>query len=143
MLPLCFVRPDLFRNVLVDQVCAPHFTVYQQRDAMQCQIKNLPVFAPLSHCPVQRVSGEDLRNQLPGVRSFIVRYPDIPNINRGELVPVDGWRCQSCGTRLNLEVHHKELRSRSGDDSEQNLITLCTACQWLAHRGTKLRMARV
>lgn len=30
----------------------------------------------------------------------------------------DGWRCQSCGTLSNLEVHHKEFRSRLGDDSE-------------------------
>ena len=29
----------------------------------------------------------------------------------------------------NLEVHHKEFRSHSGAGSEENLITLCTACQ--------------
>ena len=34
----------------------------------------------------------------------------------------DGWRCQSCGSLKNLQVHHKEFRSQSGDDSEQNLI---------------------
>jgi hypothetical protein len=28
----------------------------------------------------------------------------------------DGWRCQLCGTTFNLEVHHKEFRSQSGDD---------------------------
>ena len=43
----------------------------------------------------------------------------------------DGWRCQSCGTMLNLEVHHKQFRSRSGEDSEENLIVLCSAC----HKG--------
>jgi len=47
----------------------------------------------------------------------------------------DGWRCQSCGTMLNLEVHHQELRSRSGDDSEQNLITLCAACHCIRNLG--------
>jgi 5-methylcytosine-specific restriction endonuclease McrA len=25
-------------------------------------------------------------------------------------------------------VHHKQLRSHSGHDSEENLITLCTEC---------------
>jgi 5-methylcytosine-specific restriction endonuclease McrA len=45
----------------------------------------------------------------------------------------DGWRCQSCGAMRNLEVHHQEFRSRSGDDSEENLITLCTACHGAAH----------
>jgi len=47
---------------------------------------------------------------------------------RHQVLRRDGWRCQSCGTRSNLEVHHKEFRSQSGDDSEQNLITLCAVC---------------
>ena len=46
----------------------------------------------------------------------------------------DGWRCQSCGTMSNLEVHHREFRSHSGADSEENLITLCTACHARVHR---------
>jgi len=47
---------------------------------------------------------------------------------RNEVLRRDGWRCQSCGTRSNLEVHHKQFRSRSGHDREENLITLCTTC---------------
>jgi 5-methylcytosine-specific restriction endonuclease McrA len=47
----------------------------------------------------------------------------------------DGWRCQACGTMSNLEVHHKEFRSQSGDDSEENLITLCTTCHSSVHCG--------
>lgn len=46
----------------------------------------------------------------------------------------DGWRCQSCGTMSNLEVHHREFRSHSGSDAEENLITLCTACHARQHR---------
>lgn len=45
----------------------------------------------------------------------------------------DGWRCQSCGAMANLEVHHKQFRSHSGNDSEENLITLCTACHNETH----------
>ncbi len=45
----------------------------------------------------------------------------------------DGWRCQSCGAMTNLEVHHGEFRSHSGADSEDNLITLCTACHARMH----------
>ena len=47
----------------------------------------------------------------------------------------DGWRCQSCGTMSNLEVHHKAFRSQAGDDSEENLITLCNACHASLHDG--------
>jgi 5-methylcytosine-specific restriction endonuclease McrA len=51
----------------------------------------------------------------------------------------DGWRCQSCGTMSNLEVHHQEFRSQAGDDSEENLITLCVGCHDLIHKGEQLR----
>ncbi len=46
----------------------------------------------------------------------------------------DGWRCQSCGTMSNLEVHHRQYRSHSGNDSEDNLITLCAKCHADIHR---------
>jgi 5-methylcytosine-specific restriction endonuclease McrA len=45
----------------------------------------------------------------------------------------DGWRCQNCGATERLQVHHKQLRSHSGDDSEENLITLCNCYHELAH----------
>ena len=46
----------------------------------------------------------------------------------------DSWRCQQCGSRTNLQVHHLQLRSQSGDDTEDNLITLCASCHSAAHR---------
>jgi 5-methylcytosine-specific restriction endonuclease McrA len=45
----------------------------------------------------------------------------------------DGWRCQYCGTMSHLEVHHKQFRSQSGHDSEENLITLCSTCHASVH----------
>jgi 5-methylcytosine-specific restriction endonuclease McrA len=53
---------------------------------------------------------------------------------RQQVLRRDGWRCQSCGTMSNLEVHHQKFRSQSGEDSELNLITLCTACHAQMHR---------
>jgi ATP-dependent DNA helicase RecQ len=53
---------------------------------------------------------------------------------RQQVLRRDGWRCQSCGSMSNLEVHHKEFRSRGGDDSEQNLITVCVECHSIVHR---------
>jgi 5-methylcytosine-specific restriction endonuclease McrA len=53
---------------------------------------------------------------------------------RQQILRRDGWRCQSCGTMSNLEVHHMEFRSHSGADSEENLITLCAACHAGVHR---------
>jgi 5-methylcytosine-specific restriction endonuclease McrA len=52
---------------------------------------------------------------------------------RQQVLRRDGWRCQSCGTVSNLEVHHKEFRSHCGQDSEENLITLCCKCHSTIH----------
>jgi 5-methylcytosine-specific restriction endonuclease McrA len=45
----------------------------------------------------------------------------------------DGWRCQTCGSMRHLEVHHLQFRSHSGQDIEQNLITLCAQCHARVH----------
>ena len=45
----------------------------------------------------------------------------------------DGWKCQHCGTRDQLQIHHMIRRSQSGDDSEGNLITLCSDCHRAIH----------
>src|SRR5271157_380269 len=63
--------------------------------------------------------------------------PPSYELLRQQVLRRDGWRCQSCGTMSNLEVHHREFRSHSGTDLEENLITLCTACHGGVHRPQK------
>ena len=53
-----------------------------------------------------------------------------------EILRRDGYRCQSCGSMQNLQVHHKEFRSHSGNDAESNLITLCASCHRRIHERT-------
>jgi 5-methylcytosine-specific restriction endonuclease McrA len=71
-------------------------------------------------------------------------FPDPPRIRldplsyqnlKQQVLRRDGWRCQPCGTMSNLEVHHKQFLSQSGDDSEENLITLCSTCHASAHQS--------
>lgn len=45
----------------------------------------------------------------------------------------DGWRCRKCGSLENLQVHHKMRRSRQGNDTLANLITLCAHCHMAEH----------
>jgi 5-methylcytosine-specific restriction endonuclease McrA len=66
---------------------------------------------------------------LPRLRLDPTSYESL----RQQVLRRDGWRCQSCGTMSNLEVHHKEFRSQLGEDSEENLITLCTTCHARVH----------
>ena len=40
----------------------------------------------------------------------------------------DGWKCQHCGRRDQLQIHHLVRRSQSGADCEENLIVLCSSC---------------
>ena len=62
---------------------------------------------------------------------------------RNQVLRRDGWRCQACGTMSNLEVHHKQFRSQSGDDSERNLITLCSQCHAAMHDGSRSPESRI
>ncbi len=67
----------------------------------------------------------------PRIRLEAEPYEEL----RQQVLRRDAWRCQSCGIMSNLEVHHKEFRSQSGNDSEQNLITLCSACHGSVHKS--------
>jgi 5-methylcytosine-specific restriction endonuclease McrA len=66
-------------------------------------------------------------------RLDVVAYESL----RQKVLRCDGWRCQSCGTMTNLEVHHQQFRSRSGQDAEENLITLCFICHASVHSHKK------
>lgn len=72
---------------------------------------------------------KEIRPKDPRLQLAPVSYEAL----RQQVLRRDGWRCQSCGTMEHLEVHHREFRSHSGDDSELNLITLCTACHRQMH----------
>jgi phage terminase large subunit GpA-like protein len=70
-----------------------------------------------------------LQKQVP-VSLATPEYDDL----RKRVFRRDAWRCQFCGFMTNLEVHHQTFRSHSGQDREENLITLCTDCHSSAHR---------
>ena len=74
-------------------------------------------------------------NQVRPKRAPLRLEPDVYERLRNRILRRDGWRCQLCGAMSNLEVHHKNFRSQSGDDSESNLVTLCATCHASVHRG--------
>jgi 5-methylcytosine-specific restriction endonuclease McrA len=69
-----------------------------------------------------------LQKQVP-VRLAAREYDEL----RERVLRRDFWRCQFCGSMTNLEVHHQQFRSQSGEDCEDNLITLCTDCHSFLH----------
>jgi 5-methylcytosine-specific restriction endonuclease McrA len=54
---------------------------------------------------------------------------------RFDVLRRDGWRCQMCGSKAAVEVHHLVHRSQRGSDIETNLTTLCSNCHTIVHRG--------
>ncbi len=71
---------------------------------------------------------------IPKLRCTRLPKDEYTNL-RCQVLARDGWRCQQCGSRTNLEIHHQILRCRLGDDREENLTTLCTSCHWRRHNG--------
>lgn len=63
---------------------------------------------------------------------------NIPNSTRKKVYARDGYRCALCDSTRYLQIHHYCPRSLGGNDTEENLITLCADCHALAH-GTVLR----
>jgi len=56
---------------------------------------------------------------------------------RNRVLERDGWRCQQCGRSTNLHVHHLRSRSKLGNDTCENLITLCVDCHRAVHPSGK------
>ena len=59
--------------------------------------------------------------------------PDAYRKLRRMILERDGWRCQHCGSISEVEVHHIQHRSRHGEDSDENLISLCPQCHRAMH----------
>jgi 5-methylcytosine-specific restriction endonuclease McrA len=70
-----------------------------------------------------------LRQREPRLKLDLEQY----RLLRQSVLQRDGWRCQLCGSLRDLQVHHRKFRSRLGDDSAQNLITLCVDCHQAKH----------
>jgi 5-methylcytosine-specific restriction endonuclease McrA len=74
-------------------------------------------------------------NRLQPKRPRIQLDPELYKQLCQRVMKRDGWQCQICGSRQNLQVHHKQLRSQQGSDNDLNLITLCAGCHDGLHRS--------
>jgi 5-methylcytosine-specific restriction endonuclease McrA len=72
---------------------------------------------------------EKLRQKRPRVVLAPEKYGQL----RIRTLQRDGWKCQRCGSSLNLQVHHLRFRGRLGSDVPDNLITLCMDCHSNEH----------
>jgi len=70
-----------------------------------------------------------VRVKAPRLRLDATGYRELHQ----QVLERDGWRCQICGSMQHLQVHHLKFRSHSGEDLEENLITLCADCHARVH----------
>lgn len=68
-------------------------------------------------------------NKHPRIRLDSESYREL----RWQVLQRDEWRCQLCGSRRNLQVHHIKPRSQCRNDSDDNLITLYSQCHGQVH----------
>jgi len=54
---------------------------------------------------------------------------------REKVLKRDGYTCQICGSKKNLEAHHIVPRSKGGTNLVENGITLCKDCHRAVHEG--------
>lgn len=70
----------------------------------------------------------------------------IPDPIRGAVLRRDKYKCIQCGWThddwnrsdpRHLELHHKKEHAKGGENTEENLMTVCTVCHDDIHRKTK------
>ncbi len=78
----------------------------------------------------------------PGVTNPALWYPERPPKTQWDrirkvVLERDDYTCRSCGHRAlkYMNVHHLE---KSGENTPENLITMCVACHAVLHIGRNL-----
>jgi hypothetical protein len=70
----------------------------------------------------------------------------IPDDVRSEVLRRDGYKCQKChwthsewnpSDPRHLELHHIKYHGKGGENTKENLTTLCTICHDKLHKGEK------
>ena len=79
-----------------------------------------------------------------GLVALLTSYAAVHDEHRGRagIYARDGWRCMApgCTAHANLEDHHVQYRSRDGDDSPENRVTLCRYHHQRGEHGGTMRV---
>ena len=66
-------------------------------------------------------------------RANVQRYLKSKNGRYRRHIEAEKIKCEKCGSRVELEWHHKVPFSEGGDDSPDNLHVLCQSCHSNLH----------
>ena len=79
-------------------------------------------------------SSEDIASSAPPQPNYhdYLRSEEWQRKRRRRL-EMDGYRCQMCGSGMNLQVHHISYDNVRTDAEVEDLVTLCKACHEQVH----------
>jgi hypothetical protein len=105
-------------------------TIRQKKDAIVRVVKDLQTLMPITAAIVEQgmfdTSSLAAGRQLVGVE---YQLPDYEGRNfREKVLWRDGYECQHCGSRNNLQAHHIRHKAEGGSNSPRNGLTLCAVC---------------
>lgn len=136
------IDPESFRKKL--KYLIDHFEEeLTGKDLRRKVLSLVPIFHNLRELGKSLVSKENASSARDRILYY---YRHIPDPIRGAVLKRDKYRCNQCGWSHNdwnrsdprhLELHHKKEHAQGGENTEENLITVCTVCHDDIHRKRK------
>ena len=108
--------------------------------AHQNTIRFIASFLPVSEIVIETAAFDIQKIKNPDIKGEEYQQGEQMGFwnTREYILYRDGHECRLCGGKRKdsvLEVHHKVRRIDGGSDRPENLITLCSTCHDLLHKG--------
>jgi len=128
---------DKSRGYCLEMICADFLAFTGCKSGKPAYLTSQPlrINAEVTPMCVSRASSGNPMSGLKQNRPRLRLEPRAYAQLRKQVLERDSWRCQNCGIADNLQVHHRNWRSRMGNDCLENLITLCVSCHERLHRS--------
>jgi len=112
-------------------------SVKHRRDAHLNRINFICSILPIKNVIVEPTSFDVQKIKNPDIQGVEYQQGETLDFEnkRQYVLCRDRFKCQHCGSKEHLEVHHIIYRSQGGTDDVNNLITLCHECHQGVHKG--------
>ncbi|WQJ53426.1 MAG: HNH endonuclease [Wendovervirus sonii] len=112
-------------------------SVRHRRDTHLNRINFICTILPISKIIVETTSFDVQKIKNPDIAGIEYQKGDTFGFEnkRQYILHRDGFKCQHCGCKNHLEVHHIKFKSQGGTNDINNLITLCHDCHHKLHEN--------
>ncbi|MCI0709462.1 MAG: RNA-guided endonuclease IscB [Chloroflexi bacterium] len=112
-------------------------TIRQKKDSIVRVVRDLQTLLPIANAIVEQ-GMFDTSSLAAGRQLYGIDYqlPDYEGRDfREKVLWRDGYQCQHCSSRDNLQAHHIHPKAQGGGNTPRNGITLCKRCHQELHQG--------